>query len=835
MEKKKLNLSRKIMAPILIFLVLCLIPTVALAREGLVKGDYVNVRSGPATSYPRLGLVRQGTSFTLLESQGDWHKVQFASGLTGWIAGWLVELEPESVPQQPNPQPDVQPGTNYLTAIVTATSLNVRSGPGTNYSIVGGLSKGNVVTVLATSGDWLKIKTAQGLEGYVAGQYLQINQQGGTPALPPQEPVETPISSGLKCVVTASKANIRAGNSTNTAIVGSAVNGTVLEVLGEAGGWYNVKLPDGKIGWIAGWLVNLVQGKAATTITNVQVMQGQNCLNVILSLDQSAELIEDKKEDGTQLDLRFKNTRLGEGVPSEQLINQASLTAITASAGTEEAVISFKFDSPTEYIISKVDNTVTVTIFYKLTGLTVTEQEGITRVTLTANGPLSYSGKKDENNFWLTLLNVRGAANLTIPQVDNASLSGISLTQQTDGSTVLHLPLAQPLSSIEYKAESGPNSIIVTIVPQRLTGINWSRMEGAVKVTLQGIGRNDYKISTDDWGQASQTMVVSIADNLNIRSGPGTNYGVVGKVSKGAVMTVLAQSNDWYQIKTETGLAGYVASWLVEKKEATTGLMNNVPSAKPTKVIIDIPNTVYPELNKTYSVASGAVQTIRASQFTTKPYNTRVVIDLAENNTFTISYNPETKEITLLIKDPVLYGKTIVIDPGHGGSDPGAIGASGTYEKELNFKVAQLLYERLKQVGANVIMTRYGDQYVAYADRVQPVKSNNAHAFVSIHHNSVLNNPNASGVETYYYNGRTQSGALAQLIQKELANSLGIRNIGVKTANFYVIRETPESVPSVLTELAFISSPSDERLAKTAEFQNNAANAIYRGLTEYFR
>lgn len=821
----------RIMTTILICLMVFSVPTFVFASGGRVTGDFVNLRSGPGTEYSRLGLVSKGTEFTVLETKGDWYKADFANGVTGWIASWLTQLDPEKTasavvvnvnslnvragagtsfpvvgyagsgmklevltkegdwyqvkladdrvgyvagwlvspetgdnPLQP-PQTNLEQETEQpspaesltRTATVNVNNLNLRSGPGTNHGIVGSLLRGTVLTVIGETGDWLKVKTGEGLEGYVANWLVKVEKKNSGDGQEPSQP-ELPGQSLGKLVVIVNRANVRAANHTNSARLDSVQKGTILELLAESGGWYKIKLSDGKIGWIAGWLVQQVQQK----LNSIQINEDKNSFQVVLSLDYSAEMIEERGTDGTQLDLRFKDTKLGEGVACEQQVNKGGLQTIKASAGEGETVVSFKLDPGAEYEITKAGTELTVTLFYQITEITAVEQDGITKLTFKTNGPPTYSGKKDENNFWLSLPKIKLAQGLVIPEIDNGSLSGISLTQETEGGIVVHLSLAQQLSLLQYKAESGLDYITVTIIPQRLTAINWSKVSGGMQLTLQGIGRADYRISLDE----------SAANNIITR---------------------------------------------------------------PTKLIIDLPNTVFPALNKTINVGDGAVKAIRASQFTVKPYDTRVVADLAESNGFTAVYSPENQELVLEIKDPVLYGKTVIIDPGHGGYDPGAIGVSGTREKDLNLRVALVLQERLREVGANQILTRYGDMPASYADRVQSVITNNGQAFVSIHHNSSATNPNASGVETYYYNGKTESARLAESIQKQLSASLGITNRGVKKGDFYVIRETPEFVPSTLSELAFLSNASDERLAKTVEFQNNAAYAIYRGLTEYFR
>lgn len=184
--------------------------------------------------------------------------------------------------------------------------------------------------------------------------------------------------------------------------------------------------------------------------------------------------------------------------------------------------------------------------------------------------------------------------------------------------------------------------------------------------------------------------------------------------------------------------------------------------------------------------------------------------------------------------DDVLNNKTIVLDPGHGGSDPGTVHFD-LKEKDIVLNVGLLLEKKLKESGANVIMTRIDDRYVSLEERVRIANANNPDTFVSIHVNSVDNVPSANGTETYW--NRTysseQSRKLANEIQKQLISKLQTKDRGIKEANFYVIRYT--KAPSVLVELGFLSNEDEAKRLNDPAFQELAAEAIYEGLKQYFQ
>ena len=187
-----------------------------------------------------------------------------------------------------------------------------------------------------------------------------------------------------------------------------------------------------------------------------------------------------------------------------------------------------------------------------------------------------------------------------------------------------------------------------------------------------------------------------------------------------------------------------------------------------------------------------------------------------------------------------LQGKRIVIDPGHGGSDPGAIGPKGNKEKTSSLLIANYLKTYLTSAGALVYMTRTSDKdvYGPYASaknelqaRVDVSTRNRADAFVSIHHNA-NNNRSIGGIATYYYAKSGYDYRLGNAIQKKMAAATRLRNLGTQQANFYVVKRS--YMPAVLLEVGFISNYREEQLIGSAWFQKTVAKAVFDGLKDYF-
>jgi len=174
----------------------------------------------------------------------------------------------------------------------------------------------------------------------------------------------------------------------------------------------------------------------------------------------------------------------------------------------------------------------------------------------------------------------------------------------------------------------------------------------------------------------------------------------------------------------------------------------------------------------------------------------------------------------------------IAIDAGHGGSDPGAIGPSGYQEKVANLAIAEKLKNRLSQAGYRVIMTRNGDETKSLGQRVDFVNNSGADLLISIHNNAwVL--PTANGTETYWCpSNNGYSSYAASYIHSSLVSSIGRKDRGVKTSDFYILKNT--KIPAILLECVFISNPEEESLLKSNSFQDKVVQGIFSGVEKYF-
>ncbi len=180
-----------------------------------------------------------------------------------------------------------------------------------------------------------------------------------------------------------------------------------------------------------------------------------------------------------------------------------------------------------------------------------------------------------------------------------------------------------------------------------------------------------------------------------------------------------------------------------------------------------------------------------------------------------------------------LSGVKIMVDPGHGGWDPGAVGSNGLTEKQVNLQVSEALRNCLVEYGgANVKMTRVNDTYISLKSRVSMANSWNADRFISIHHNGSINSDHNGTAVYSSTRGNWKSHDLRNKVQNRLLAMTGLRDLGANTANFYVLGNT--RMPAILTEASFITNPQEEAKLRSPGYLWREAFYIYQGITDHF-
>ena len=277
------------------------------------------------------------------------------------------------------------------------------------------------------------------------------------------------------------------------------------------------------------------------------------------------------------------------------------------------------------------------------------------------------------------------------------------------------------------------------------------------------------------------------------------------------------------------------------------------PTSKPTaEVQAPVVSTQKPSTSKSSGpkvivVPKSSSDSSKATKQATNQATDKVSSKATSKNDNKVATKQEQEELPLAIKSKKKFrtgdgikGKIITLDPGHGGSDPGAIGASGLKEKQITLEIGMRLKELLEKEGAKVYMTRTTDKDVYSANasdraelqaRVNVAEKNNSDLFISLHINSSVNK-NVGGFSSYYYPKTDYDLKIAQAIQNKFAKNFGVDNLGVRQANFYVVKRC--SMPATLLEMCFISNPKEEKLMKGKWFQKKTARLIVEGVKDYF-
>ena len=173
----------------------------------------------------------------------------------------------------------------------------------------------------------------------------------------------------------------------------------------------------------------------------------------------------------------------------------------------------------------------------------------------------------------------------------------------------------------------------------------------------------------------------------------------------------------------------------------------------------------------------------------------------------------------------------VVIDPGHGGDDPGTIGIGGFREKDVVLPISLDVAEILRKQDIEVIMTRDNDNFISLQGRTDLANDIDADLFVSIHANAInLSRPDVNGLETYYYKSGRR---LAEVIHWSILNGVEIDNRGIRRARFYVLRHS--TMPAVLVEVGFLTGAIDSSRLKDPNHRRRMAEEIARGIVEYIK
>ncbi len=260
----------------------------------------------------------------------------------------------------------------------------------------------------------------------------------------------------------------------------------------------------------------------------------------------------------------------------------------------------------------------------------------------------------------------------------------------------------------------------------------------------------------------------------------------------------------------------------------------------PATIIVNVWGATSNTNWKTKHLSSEGIESVDWEQAGDKHYQLIIRLKHKQNWGYSVGYGWRSQMVIKVKRPPVvrdttqpLAGQTIAVDAGHGGSNNGSLGSTGTMEKQVTLEITQKVDSVLTAKGAKVVLPRTDDRYVFMSERIEAVMENQADLLVSIHANSIgyLTDPFAvSGTGTFY-----KHIAFKPLAEKmyEKMLELGLEQYGL-TGSFNFALNGPTDFPNVLVETAFMSNPEEEVLLTDPSFQTRIAEQIVKGLEEYY-
>ncbi|MGA3602867.1 N-acetylmuramoyl-L-alanine amidase [Lysinibacillus agricola] len=359
-----------------------------------------------------------------------------------------------------------------------------------------------------------------------------------------------------------------------------------------------------------------------------------------------------------------------------------------------------------------------------------------------------------------------------------------------------------------------------------------------LKVTYKGAYAYIYKtyaqfLDADGKALGNVQKQVTATQNLNVYVKPTSSSKVITTVNSKTKLPVY-KTVSGYHLTVVNGLPGYIVANSTEDVEAEKPSTPDPDPTPPTvsgnllgRATVDNLN-IRTEANSTSTI----VGKLKKGEY--------VQVNSINGYWAQVTYNGQKgyvhKSYLKLLNQSgnALKDRIIIIDPGHGGKDPGTVVGSNS-EKAITLKVSTLVKQKLEAAGAKVLMTRTGDTYPSLQDRVDFTNANYGEIFVSIHVNSAANT-SAQGTETYYAistgDMHQEDVDLATFVNNQIVNNLKMKNRGVKEQQYYVIRNM--NIPSILVELGFLTNSEDRAKMTDDQYAELFAESIFKGISQYY-
>ncbi len=512
----------------------------------------LNLRSQPNTSSNVLTTLALGQKLEILKKEGNWYRVR-AGHQTGWVSADYVKITS-------NEEDKDSPSLGSAT---TTARLNLRSGAGTNHSIITTLAKGQKVELLKKQGGWYQVK-AGNRTGWVSADYLNVNGSDNAGNAP-----------SIGSATTTARLNLRSGAGTNHSIITTLAKGQKVELLKKQGGWYQVKAGN-RTGWVSADYLN-VNGSdnagnapsigsigSATTTARLNLRSGAGTNHSIITTLAKGQKVELLKKQGGWYQVKAGNRTTG-WVSADYLnVNGSGNVDNAPSIGsaTTTARLNLRSGAGTNHSI--------ITTLAKGQKVELLKKQGGW-----------YQVKAGNRTGWVSAdyLNVNSSGN-----VDNAPSIGSATTT----------------ARLNLRSGAGTNhSIITTLAKGQKVELlkkqgGWYQVKAGNRtgwvsadyLNVNGSGNVDNAPSI---GSATTTA------RLNLRSGAGTNHSIITTLAKGQKVELLKKQGGWYQVKAGNRTGWVSADYLnVSNNQAKTESVETVIDTGTTTARLNLrvePNT----------------------------------------------------------------------------------------------------------------------------------------------------------------------------------------------------------------------------------------------------
>lgn len=762
---------------------------------------------------------------------------------------------------------------------ITGSVVNIRSGPGSGYDVVGTLLIDTKVEVLQSGADWSKIRYSN-IEGYVASQYISTGQTVTPPAVPNTPAKQVKVING--------PINSRSGPNASYDKVEILPDQAVYNVIGQKDGWYQIQLSGGKTAFVAGWLVQEIGSSSPAPAPQPPTPAppagtGSHAVSSVLFNNQPLKFeVPPRIENGrTLVPLRTIFEAMGAYVEWNEstrtvIARRGSTTVILPLGSTSPTVNgqTWQLEVPAKIVNDRTlaplrfvgeafggkvawnEQTRVVTIAYTPapTPAVVAVKEGAVNLrenpsTTAARAGVANAGERlnvlSEKNGWYQ-----------VSQGGRTAWVASWVVEPAAGNAPEPVPVEPVIPPVVEPTPQPPAPPAPVPDPENALRLSRSRDASGIKVVISSNQNLEPQIQ-----ESSGSIRYAFTDRPLL----GLNYfeekmgSELLKVKasdydKDTQITISLPSEVEYKTMVEDGgkkLVLYIPNYLINIEKSPFGsvgerfVISTLCPVTPTgKVSGDRLEVTLPGLNLkkgiNYNYSSDLVKSLQVEK---NANNLLMTFDIQGQykHSFAVSGSNNDLNIILMRKTTNQNReKLVVLDAGHGGKDPGACGTL-IKEKEVTLPVTLKVGELLKQKGIPVEYTRTDDRFVELNEISNIANRLNATLFVSIHCNSSTS-PDPSGTETYFYAPlttpelyvqRDERQKLATLLQNELMSKLQRINRGVKEKNLAVLRNA--QMPSALVELAFISNPAEQALLMQDDFQNLAAQAIANAIEQYMR